>query len=381
MKELSSSFFVNIATSENEVLYSDLWKAIDFYKPKNIGYFIARKGKISYKVPPNRLLEAIAEELADVRLPSCGIPFWKVSLLDDLAGSLEDYFNEIPSDIADYSAILLPLMSVSRPSHFGSYYSFQLVAVANECRIPAVALEIQTADKRYYYHNLFYDYFLVKNESTKEFLLRVLRYPEDRVFLLKKRYKSILTDSDFTFAANLKFLFDDLSGISGLMEKGVIITIIHRLSERAAFRFLLRALSHLEFNFIPLVVVHPDVSVISLSERQVVEKAYVDVISELPGKEILVLETPRNNISFLTSFSDYIISVSPQVVGDYPYRFDNVVVFNPFYKTLRDYYSEIKNFFTSEEELVEFLNEGYLKDKHRYSVTDAMKAIVRKGKP
>jgi len=270
-----------------------------------------------------------------------------------------------------------PFFSISRPPSFGSYYQFQLYRTAKDKGIPIIGVEIQTLDKRYYYQNLFYDYYIVKSESSYVFLQEV-GIPPSSIFLLRKKYSYIFSDSDYTFAANLKFIFDDLSLIPEVFSGKPVITLIHRLSERFAFRELLRVLSQLSLDFIPVAVAHPDIHTISLKEKEVIQQAYQNEVSNLPNKELLILETPRNTLSFLTLFSDIIISVSPNIVVDYPFRSEDIVVFNPFYKSSVKHYPEIKNFFTEKALLLSYIKERIFADYHRYSFKDAVsKAITQ----
>ena len=380
VREIAEVFPVTVVTSENEAVFSPLWEAIDALSPKNLCYFVAKKGIISYESKWNALVERLRTDMQDVKLPGLNIPFWKVSLLDDFVGSLETEFHQIPPDFHSFSAVITPFFSVSRPPSFGGYYQFQLYKTAKENGIPVIGVEIQTIDKRYYYQNLFYDYYVVKRESSYGFL-RELGIPENRIFLLKKKYSSILSDSDYTFAANLKFLFDDLSLIPEVFSGKPVITLIHRLSERFAFRELLRALSQLSADFIPVVVVHPDIHTISLREKEVLQQAYQDEIVKLPGRELLILETPRNNLSFLTLFSDVIISVSPHAVSDYPFKSDNIFVFNPLYRHFVQYYPEIKNFFTEGKALISNIEKRISSDQSRCSFRSVISKIVKNHKP
>jgi hypothetical protein len=379
VREVAEIFPVTVVTSENKVVFSPLWETIDVLSPKNLNCFTAKKGFINYRGKGNALVERLRTDMQDVRLPNLNITFWKVSLLDDFVGSWETEFHHIPPDFSSFSAVIVPFFSVSRPPSFGGYYQFQLYRTAKEKGIPIIGVEIQTIDRRYYYQNLFYDYYIVKHKSSYVFL-RELGIPEKRIFLLKKKYSSILSDSDYTFAANLKFLFDDLSLIPEVFSGKPVITLIHRLSERFAFRELLRALSQLSVDFTPVVVTHPDIHTISLREKEVVQQAYQDEIAKLPGRELLILETPRNNLSFLTLFSDIIISVSPHIVADYPFKSDDILVFNPLYQHSVQYYPEIKNFFTKGTLLISYIEKRISSDQPRCSFRNVISKIVKNHK-
>jgi hypothetical protein len=374
-KELEDSFNIHLLTSEAPSLYQDLWKLLDKLQ-SNISYLEVREGS---QAPDGDAFVIHAKECMEgIKIHSTvgELPFWKFTLFDDLRGSISKTFYEIPALLRQSSGVFLPLPSINRSPSFGNYYSYQLYKTAKDCGIPVIGIETQSLDKKYYYHNLFYDFFILKDPSSKEFLSEI-GIEKERLFLLREKYKLIFSDSDFHFIANLKFIFDDLALLSHLMKENYfIVTVISRFSERYAMRRLLRIASKVDKKIAIVAIAHPDVYTISLTEREVLQRAFIDELEKSEFQNFFILETPRTNLSFLNLFSDIIVSTAPQIVSDLPCLPDNVIVYNPSYSHFRKFFSEIRNFYTRDEEVENYIKSKIECSKDQFSFKKAVETIL-----
>jgi len=375
LREIEDRFGVCLLTAENSPLYQDLWDVLDEQKG-NISYVKVREGR-QFPNPDTFVIRA-KECMKGIKVPSLvgELPFWKFTLFDDFRGSISETFHEIPSLVKESRGVLIPLFPFNRSPFFGNYYSYQLYKTAKDLGIPVIGVEIQSLDKRYYYHNLFYDFYILKHQSSKEFLLEI-GVENERIFLLKEKYKFIFSESEFPLKVNLKFVFDDLTLILQLIREGYfIIALMSCLSERYAIRRFLRVATKLDKKIAIVAVAHPDIYTISLSEKEVLEKSFID---ELRGNEFsnfFILETPRTNLSFLTLFADIIVSADPQLIYDIPYLPDNVIVYNPLCSRSKRFFPDIKNFYTEDEGLESFIRCRLERSRSCLSFKEAIETIL-----
>lgn len=324
----------------------------------------------------NKYMESAKNVISHIKEPNTGIELWKLILLDDWAGSFSKSYYELP-DFEKVKAVVSTIYNTNNTDGFTSYYQYQLFTVCKEKNIPMIGVEFQTLLPQYYYHYHFYDYFILKNEKSKELLIEKVGVPEDRIFLLKSKYKSIFSNSISSPKAILK-TFDDIKSYEEDIFSGKpIITILHNISERLSFRFALRALSHIKEKFMPIVISNPKNAVLFMKENEVVTQSYIDEISKLPNQGFLLMETQRDIYEFLSLYSDIIIYVEPSEIFDLPAeKYNNVIIFNKF---LDENYTNKVKIFNDENKLTKYINSYLSKQKHKKTFKEIISQITQIG--
>lgn len=367
VRELLSSFKVTLLMNKNPSIY-DILKKHQFSKLRNLTLLeVAEQVKTIPISERSKYLEMVKNLIEDIKIPDTELELWKLLVLDDLAGSIVQKYHELPIFEETLKCIVAPLQDANKSQGFGGYYQFQLYKTAKEKGIPVIGVELQKLSQYYYYHYYFYDYYIVKSEKSKNILQKKLQIPENRILVLKDKYTHILSDTD-SFPNNILKTFEDLETYADEIYSGIpVITIVHNLSERYAFRRVLRALSKIKEKFIPLVISHPHNSVLFLKEKEVLERAYIDELPKLKTKGFLLLDTPRHSLEFFTLFSDYIIYVEPSEINNYSCLSENVLFFNPFMK-----YEKIERCFSNEALLAKFLEARLKSQKNKYTFRSAV---------
>lgn len=324
----------------------------------------------------NRYLESARDTIAGLKLPNANIELWKLILLDDWAGSFTKTYYKIP-DFENIKAVVSTIYNTNNTTGFTSYYQYQLFTVCKEKNIPMIGLEIQTLLPQYYYHYHFYDYFILKNEKSKDLLIEKVGVPEDRIFLLKDKYKSVFSNSLVSPKAILK-TFNDIKDYENDIYTGKpVITILHNISERLSFRYALRAIFNVQEDITPLVISNNKNAVLFMKESEVVAKAYIDEIAKLHSKGFLSMETPRDVYEFLSLYSDLVIYVEPSEIFDLPgEKYENVVIFNKFLS--EDFTNKVK-IFNDENKLTKYINSYLSKQKRKKTFKDIISKILENG--
>ena len=141
-------------------------------------------------------------------------------------------------------------------------------------------------------------------------------------------------------------------------------------------RRLLRIASKIDKKIAIVAIAHPDVYTISLTEREVLQRAFIDELEKSEFQNFFILETPRTNLSLLNLFSDIIVSTAPQIVSDLSCLPDNVIVYNPSYSHFRKFFSEIRNFYTRDEEVGNYIKSKIECSKDQLSFKKAVETIL-----
>jgi len=211
-RELLESYVLEVLISEE---YQGIYKLLkESFLKKKTEFSLFKAQKVPFVWPKGegkKYVEKIKNLMSDIVIPETSLEIWKVTLLDDFIPNLTKSYYQ-PPDPKGVLAVLLPLYDTTEVSFFTTYYSFQLFKLFRERNIPVIGIETEKISSIYYYQYNFYDYYLVHSNDSREILTKKLKIPEEKVLILKDRYRSILsTKSDLP--ANVINLCGEISSI------------------------------------------------------------------------------------------------------------------------------------------------------------------------
>jgi hypothetical protein len=372
VRELLTRYSVEVIVKEGSAVYEPL-KQSWLRKFKDFSIFEAKELAKSIPISErSRFLALVKELIEDIRVNKANIELWKLLVLDDLAGSIVQNFHQLPKIGEDVKAAVVPLYHTNKAAGFGSYYQFQLYKTCKDKGIPVIGVELQRISDYYYYHYFFYDFYIVRSNYSASFLQEELGVPRDKVFILRKKYNSLLADTSLPPQGILK-LFEDLEFFSEEVYSNTpIITIVHNLSERYATRRLIRALSKVnEITFNLIIATNPSNNVLFLKEREVVLEAYIDEILKGKFTQVLNLDTPRHLPEFFSLFSDIVIYTEPAELNNHMCVPENVVYYSPLNRK-----EDINSAFLDDEQLIGYVRDWLNADKERKTFVECVKNIV-----
>jgi len=331
LRELLESYKLEVLVDEEyQNLYNLLEKSF-FRKKKNFSLFKVKKLPFLFpKGERKKYLETMKNLMDSIVVPGSNLAIWKITLLDDFASNLAKYYYQLP-DFKEVSAVLLPLYDTTETSFFTGYYSFQLFKLCREKGIPVVGIETEKISLSYYYQYNFYDYYLISSTESREILVKKLKVPEERVFVLKDRYRNVLATKS-ELPVNVINLCGEVSPIFKYITRGIpVVTAVHDPIERYTFRKLLRFLRRVKRKFLLVVVTDPTKFVISMREREIALEAYKDEYAKLKKNtyDILILDTNYRTPALISMFSDVAIYTNPETFRNFSCRYDNVFLFPP----------------------------------------------------
>jgi hypothetical protein len=247
--------------------------------------------------------DELIRETANLNIPGSRLPLWKVLAMDDFLGSLQLYGAQ-PSASVDADAVIVPLMGVDNNTKATCGVYTWLVSEARRKGIPVVAIEISPVGNKNTLAHLPADYFAVKTEWSRQFLIReglarpdqigVLKWDES--YLLwpgKDEYTEAFLEHEMTMREALKIPPDRF-----------VILIPHHVAFMWEVRRILHALARLDLPLTVVIRVEARTTRRNFPERELVMETYVKEIRALP--HIVVDE--RVGVGLLLQLADLVIS-------------------------------------------------------------------------
>jgi hypothetical protein len=250
-----------------------------------------------------RATDDMIRETAHVLIPGSQLPLWKVLAMDDFLCSLQ-LFGAQPSVQLAADALVVPLMGVDNNTRASCGLYTWLVSEARRKGIPVVGLEVSPLGNKNTLSQLPVDYYAVKSDWAREFLIRHGIASPQNVSVLRweESYCSWPGADDFTEA------FLDLEpktrAMLNIPEERFIIVIPHHVAFLWEIRKILEGLAQVD---LPLsVVIRVDARTIrrQFHERELVWETYGKEIRALPH----VVIDERVGIGLLLQIADLVIA-------------------------------------------------------------------------
>ena len=374
IEELLTSFNVSLL-SKHAASVSEFFDKFDSKNRERFSFIEVAKfvRNISLKEETDTL-ESLSRKL-QIPIPHFGIELWKTIVLDDLIGNIERSLYDLPP-LGNVSLIIAPIYRMGRQGkhRFFHYYQFQLYKVAKRESFSFVGIEFDNLVSPYYYTYNFYDYFIVKNEKSKQFLMEKLNIDQSRILILRDKYSSILFKTDVSPYQAIQTINALSSFPEEVFNERITVSVVHNPTSRYAFRKVLRALRSLKEKINLIMINHAGTIVTSWKENEILKEAYKDELKDYPHK-VLVFSAPDISPNALTLFSDYVIYTDISDIEGYKESFSNVLLFNPFIKGISRYI-EWENTFSDIHSLSNFLNNHIKNQKNKYTLKQALSSLI-----
>jgi hypothetical protein len=247
--------------------------------------------------------DEMIRETAQVHIPGSQLPLWKVLAMDDFLSSLQ-LFGAQPSIPLTADAVVVPLMGVDNNTRASCGLYTWLVSEARRKGIPVVGMEVSPLGNKNTLSQLPVDYYAVKSDWAREFLVRHDIASAQNVSVLRweESYCSWPGTDDFTEA------FLDLEGkareMLNIPEDRFIIMIPHHVAFLWEIRKILEGLAKVD---LPLsVVIRVDSRTVrrQFHERELVLQTYGKEIRALPH----VVIDERVGVGLLLQLADLVIA-------------------------------------------------------------------------
>jgi hypothetical protein len=250
-----------------------------------------------------RATDEMIRETAHVHIPGSRLPLWKVLAMDDFLCSLQ-LFGAQPSTSLAADAIVLPLMGVDNNTRASCGLYTWLVSEARRKGIPVIGLEVSPLGNKNTLSQLAMDYYAVKSDWGKQFLLRhgIARPQSVSVLRWEESYCTWPGAEDFAEA--FLELEPKARAMLNIPEDRFVIVIPHHVAFLWEIRKILDGLARVDF---PLsVVIRVDSRTIrrQFHERELVLETYGKEIGALPH----VVIDERVGIGLLLQLADLVIA-------------------------------------------------------------------------
>ncbi|MBI2231179.1 MAG: hypothetical protein HYU46_19025 [Deltaproteobacteria bacterium] len=250
-----------------------------------------------------RATDEMIRETADIHIPGSQLPLWKVLAMDDFLSSLQ-LFGAQPSYPLEADAIIVPMMAIDNNTRASSGLYTWLISEGRRRKIPVIGLEISPLGNKNTLSHLPVDHYAVKNEWSKEFLVRQGLAQPERVSVLRweESYCSWSGTDEFTDA----FLELETTAREMLVipQDRFTILIPHHVAFLWEVRKILEALAQVELPMSVVIRVDSRTTRRQYHERELVMETYGKEIQALPH----VVIDERVGIGILLQLADLVIS-------------------------------------------------------------------------
>ena len=216
----------------------------------------------------------------DVTLPNSRLPLWKVMAMDDYLGSL-DVFSYASLPIRP-DIVVYPLMGVDNNTAAASHFYSTILLEANTAQVPILGLEVSPLGNRQTLGASLADYYAVKSEFSRSFVLAQELASGDQTFILSPTEQYLLTCREDQY---MNDFFDQERFVRArfaLPEDRVVIFIPHSVAFVFEIRQILASLRALPFPFSVVLRVDPNLARQGLKEKEIAFQAYRDELNALP---------------------------------------------------------------------------------------------------
>jgi hypothetical protein len=217
---------------------------------------------------------------SDVFFPDSRFPFWKTMATDDFVGCFT------PSSHAPLpfrpDLVVYPLMGIDNSTIGACHFYTEVVRQAHGKNVPVLGFEVSPLGDRQSLGASLADYYAMKTEFSRSFIVNQDLAPEENVFVMPPLENYLLTCRNDS-------LLDDFFPVEigvrrslGLPPEHATIFVPHNVAFVYETRQILAALAAVRYPIAVLLGVSPDVARHSRKEREIAEIVYRDEIAKLP---------------------------------------------------------------------------------------------------
>ena len=226
------------------------------------------------------MTELMIKLTRDVTFPDSQLHLWKVTAMDDYLGSL-DYVTHA-SLPGKPDVLVCPLMGIDNNSAAAAHLYASMLLEASRARIPVLGLEVSLLGNKQSLSASLADYFAVKSEFARNFVVQEELAPAERAFVLPSAETYLLTCRNDAFWDDFFAQEKQLRAQLGISGDHAVVFIPHHVACVYEIRELLRSLKSLPFPFTVLLRTDPNIARHGLKEREIAERVYRDEIAALP---------------------------------------------------------------------------------------------------
>ena len=216
----------------------------------------------------------------DVMLPHSRLPLWKVMAMDDYLGSLDVFTH--PSLPVKPDVVVYPLMGVDNNTADASHFYTTVLLEAHKAQVPILGLEVSPLGNRQTLGASLADYYGVKNEFSRSFVLAQELATGEQTFMLSAEEQYLLTCREDHYLSEFFEQEGMVRARLGIPEDHVVIFIPHSVAFVFEIRQILTNLRKVGFPCSVVLRVDPNLARQGLKEKDIVLKAYRDELNDLP---------------------------------------------------------------------------------------------------
>ena len=266
-------FSIKVVTHDEEI-----YAAFD---PADVDRFLVSGA--SHLIGPHHataMTELMIRLTKDIRFPGSRLPIWKVMAMDDYRGSLN--FVPPPEITLNQDLVVCPLMGVDNNSAAAAHLYCTVLHTARKVNVPTLGLEISPLGNKQTLGASLVDYYALKTEWARQFVVRECLATADRAFVLAPEEQYLLTCRNDPY-------WDDYLSYEMLIRERfsvyrdrVTIFIPHHVAFVYEIREILRHLKALTFPFTVILRADPNIARQGLKEIDIAKKVYRDELNALP---------------------------------------------------------------------------------------------------
>jgi hypothetical protein len=216
----------------------------------------------------------------DVEFPGSRLQVWKVMAMDDYLASI-DVFAYPPLPHRP-DVVVCPLMGVDNNTADAAHFYSNMLLEARKANAPILGLEVSPLGNRQTLGASLADYYGVKSELSRSFLLTQALAQPEQAFVLAAEERYLLSTREDQYLTEFFARESRLRARLGIGDDEVVIFIPHSVAFIFEIRQILAALQTLNFPCAVVLRVDPNLARQGLKERAIVVKAYRDELNRLP---------------------------------------------------------------------------------------------------
>jgi hypothetical protein len=217
----------------------------------------------------------------DVSFPNSNLPLWKTIGMDDYMGCLS--ICNFPALPIKPDLVVYPLVGIDNTTHESSHFYTAIAAEARKAKAPMLGLELSPLGNRQTLAASLADYYAVKSDFSRSFVVNQGLAPAERVWILPPEESYLLTCRTDPFLDQLLTQENATRARLGISPGHLMIFIPHNVAFVFETRELLKSLQGLRFPFTVVLNVTPNIARHSLKEKEIVQKAYKEELKGLPN--------------------------------------------------------------------------------------------------
>lgn len=226
------------------------------------------------------MTELMIKLTRDVTFPDSELHLWKVTAMDDYLGSIDHVTHEPVPGKPDL--LVYPLMGIDNNSAAAAHLYAAMLLEASRAKIPVLGLEVSLLGNKQTLSASLADYFAVKSEFARNFVVKEELAPAERTFVLPAAESYLLTCRNDAYWDDFFAQESQLRAQLGISGDHAVIFIPHHVACVYEIRELLRGLKSLPFPCTVLLRTDPNIARHGLKEREIAERVYRDEIAALP---------------------------------------------------------------------------------------------------